>query len=129
MLLRAFVTTGFWPVMIAISAAAVSITLTVFRSHPEAMFTYDLGELGTCITFRYPNFSSARNDLRLVLSCSLAISDHPIRRYGEVSFHFFWLEDVPAPLAERLRFARPVDRPSRSGRLVASLSHMTRTLE
>jgi len=50
MLLRALVMTGFWPVMVRMSATADSSALGLSRASPTPMLTTILLTRGTCIT-------------------------------------------------------------------------------
>jgi hypothetical protein len=51
----AFVTMGFWPVIVVRSPTAASSALALVRASPRPMFTTILLTFGTCIGLRYSN--------------------------------------------------------------------------
>ncbi len=55
--LRALRMLGFWPVMVASSAVAISIMRGSPMASPTPMLTTIFSSRGTCITFLYPNSS------------------------------------------------------------------------
>ena len=54
--LRAFVTSGFWPVISVMSPTALSMTFLSATASPTPMFTVILVIFGTCIGFATPRF-------------------------------------------------------------------------
>ena len=57
---RAFITIGFWPVIIVRSPDAASIALALVSASPRPMLTTILSSLGTMFGFAYSNcFMSA----------------------------------------------------------------------
>ena len=53
----ALVTAGFWPVILAMSAVAASMTFLSATASPTPMLTVILRMRGTCIVFFSPSFS------------------------------------------------------------------------
>ena len=74
--LRALVTMGFWPVMVAMSLQMASISLALFLESPQPTFTTILLRVGICITLLYWNFFMRAGAISSVyLTFSLAISE------------------------------------------------------